>query len=46
MLTIKMLTLTLCYVKFCLSKPNNKITNGGGHRISLGGLESGDYVRA
>lgn len=29
MLTIKMLTLTFCCVKFCLSKTNDKITNGG-----------------
>lgn len=36
MLTTKMLTLTLCYVKFCLLKPNEKITNGGGHVFSLG----------
>ncbi len=32
----KMLTLTFCYVKFCLFKPNVKITNGGGVLISLG----------
>lgn len=32
----KMLTLTFCYVKFCLLKPNVEITNGGGVLILLG----------
>jgi len=32
----KMLTLTFRYVKFCLLKPNVKITNGGGVIILLG----------
>ncbi len=32
----KMLTLTFCYVKFCLFKPNIEITNGGGVLILLG----------
>lgn len=32
----KMLTLTFGYVKFCLLKPNVKITNGGGVLILLG----------